>query len=107
VTARVGRGHVDCVHQRGGTPRKERRLVAAMRPNLIVVPLLSLTLGGCPKALDGETSVACARDADCPSPACGPCTSGARLVRNGPTCAVNPCPGVQVACSPEKVCVAK
>lgn len=55
----------------------------------------------------GEAPIPCKTDADCRSPACGPCKSGEVLKRGGPSCTVNPCPGVPVVCSPQKVCVVR
>ena len=47
----------------------------------------------------------CQKDEDCMAPSCGPCSPGSVLLQNSRACAVNPCPGVTVGCSAQKVCV--
>jgi hypothetical protein len=74
------------------------------------VLLVFLVVAGCPDKRPPSPSggtIACVSDADCHSPACGPCTSGEPLVQLGPSCAVNPCPNKPVMCSPQKICVVR
>jgi hypothetical protein len=79
----------------------------------LVATLFASTLAGCPPAqMPDEHGEAlppfhCNADADCHSPACGPCTSGEVLRQQNLTCAVNPCPNVAVVCSPQHMCVVK
>jgi hypothetical protein len=56
---------------------------------------------------DPRTPYPCAKDDDCISPSCGPCSSGSVLYQESRACAVNPCPGVAMVCSPRRVCVVK
>jgi hypothetical protein len=51
--------------------------------------------------------IPCDKDADCHSPACGPCKTGERLEADGPSCFVNPCPEVPVIRARERICVVK
>ena len=57
---------------------------------------------------DDDPPVACAKDEDCGSLACGPCTSGdvVRVSKQRMGCVVNPCPGATSVCR-NKVCVVK
>jgi hypothetical protein len=78
-----------------------------------LLALAAWALVGCPPAQTPDSEgeplppFPCQKDADCVAPACGPCTPGAVLLQQTRECAVNPCPNVAVACSPQKVCVVK
>jgi hypothetical protein len=51
--------------------------------------------------------IVCRADADCPVMACGPCTPGSPIteaMRNGPSCAVNPCLDGSAVCSADHRC---
>jgi hypothetical protein len=83
-----------------------------MRP---VVFAVFLVLVACARAPDAQTPDSngeaippfpCKTDAECSPPACGPCESGAPLLQQSPSCAVNPCPNVAVVCS-RNICVVK
>jgi hypothetical protein len=60
-----------------------------------------------PSEHDAHSPIRCKKDSDCRSPACGPCKPGERLEQGGPSCMVNPCPGVPVVCSPDGYCVVR
>ena len=58
-----------------------------------------------PAAPPEGAPIACASDAECSPPACGPCTPGAVIERGGPECYVNPCLNPSAVCGPNHVCV--
>ena len=94
-------------------PRRRRLDVVRLLLVASMVSLFSLLLAGCPEAQSPDAQgealppFPCQKDADCSPPACGPCNAGAVPVQQNKACAVNPCPNVAVACSPQKVCVVK
>ena len=78
-----------------------------MRPFLIAAVLITTSSIGRAQPPEG-TPLACRTDADCPTPACGPCTPGAALTRErvfGMACAVNPCLNPRSVCGPQGRCM--
>ena len=81
----------------------------------VLLSLVALCEGACsgppPQTPDSDGQpqppFPCHTDAECIAPSCGPCTSGTVLLQQSRACAVNPCPGIAVACSAQKVCVVK